>query len=158
MGRVNPAPSPAVAPELTVADEDLGTDAPTVVRALADRLRAAGRIEDPDALVEVVLARETIGSTALPGGLAMPHARSESVTAPSVVAARLPEPVTWTDGSGPVRLVLLIAAPAEDAEGYLALLQQVASACVKKSFLDDAAGAAGSAELAEVLAQAVHQR
>ena len=158
MGQVNAAPSPAVAPELTVVDEDLGPDAPAVVRALVARLEAGGRVSDTETLVEAVLAREAIGSTALPGGIALPHARSASVTTPSVAAALLPTPVAWADGSDRVRLVLLIAAPGDDSPGYLELLQRVASAAVKSAFVEDVLAAGSAGELADLLAQAVHQR
>jgi len=158
MGRVNAAPSPAVAAELSVVGEDLGPDAASVVNALAARLHASGRVDDPAVLAEAVLAREAIGTTALPGGIAMPHARHASVTTPSVVAALLPEAVTWTDGSGPVRLVLLVAAPGDDSAGYLGLVQKVAAACVKTAFIDDVNGAGSAQELADILSAATHQR
>ena len=157
MGRVNATP-PAVAPELAVVGEDLGADADAVVRALVARLQRAGRIDAAEPLVDAVLAREAIGSTALPGGLAMPHARHESVATPSVAAAVLPEALTWSEGSEPVRVVLLIAAPADDADGYLDLLQKIAGAGVKGSFLDDLLGAADGAELAALLSGAAGGR
>lgn len=150
--------APAVTPELSVAGEDLGPDADSIVRALAARLHAAGRVDDAGAIADAVLAREAIGSTALPGGIAMPHARHASVTTPSVAAALLPEAVTWTDGSGPVRLVLLVAAPGDDSAGYLGLVQKVAAACVKTAFIDDVHRADSAAELADILATATHQR
>lgn len=149
--------APTITPELTVVDEDLGSDAASVVRALVARLHGAGRVSEPEALVEAILAREAVGSTALPGEIAIPHARSEAVLAQSVAVARLPEAIGWPSGD-PVRLVLLIAAPGDDSPGYLALLQKVAAACVKAAFVDDVAAAGSAAELADVLAAAVHQR
>jgi mannitol/fructose-specific phosphotransferase system IIA component (Ntr-type) len=154
MGRVNPAPAPAVAPEIAVVDEDLGPDSASVIRALVARLRAADRVTDEDALVEAVLARESVGSTALPGGIAIPHARSASVTTPSVAAALLPQAISWPGGSDPVRLVLLIAAPGGDPQSYLGLLQKVTAACVRTGFIDDVDAAATPAQLADVLAAA----
>ncbi len=58
MAPMNATPSPAVATALTALDEDLGTDAPSVVRSLVTRLHDAGRVADVDELVELVLARE----------------------------------------------------------------------------------------------------
>lgn len=149
---------PVVVPELSVVGEDLGPDAASVVRALVDRLHAADRISDPEALVEAVLARDALASTALPGGIAMPHARSAAVTVPSIAIAQLPEAITWTDGTREARLVLLIAAPGDDPVGYLDLLQKVATACVKTAIVDDMAAAATPAQLAGVLATAIRQR
>ncbi|MBA2955501.1 PTS sugar transporter subunit IIA [Nocardioides sp. CGMCC 1.13656] len=155
---MNAAPSPAVAPEIAVVNEDLGTDATSVVRALVARLHAAGRVTDEEALVEAVLARESVGSTALPGGIAIPHARSAAVTTPSVAAALLAEAISWPGGSDPVRLVLLIAAPGDDPQSYLGLLQKVAAACVKTAFVGDVAAASTPTQLADVLAAGAHLR
>ena len=149
---------PVVVPELAVVHEDLGSDAASVVRTLVDRLHGADRISDAEALVEAVLARDALASTALPGGLAMPHARSAAVTVPSIAVATLPEAITWTDGTSQVGLVLLIAAPGDDPIGYLDLLQKVATACVKKAFVDDLPAAATPEQLAGVLGSAIHQR
>ncbi len=94
----------------------------------------------------------------LPGGIAMPHARSAGVTAPSVAVARLAEPISWHAGDDPVRLVLLVAARGDDATGYLDLVQRIAAACVRPAFVDDLAAAQTADELAEVLSGAIRQR
>jgi fructose PTS system EIIA component len=150
--------SPVSTPDLASLDQDLGADGATVIRSLAGRLLDAGRISDLDVFVEAVLAREALGSTVLPGGIAMPHARSHAVTAASVAVARLPEPVTFAAGSDPVRLVLLIAAPGDDSQGYLALLQKIATACVKYAFVDDLTGARTPEALADLVTSAVEKR
>jgi PTS system fructose-specific IIA component len=158
MVAMNAAPDPVVPPEIVSLDEDLGPDGASVVRVLAARLREAGRVSDTERLVEAVLAREALGSTVLPGGIAMPHARSAVVTTASVAVARLPEPISWVDGADPVRFVLMIAAPGEDSAGYLALLQKVATACVKNAFADDLAEARSAEGLAEIVSGAVGRR
>jgi PTS system fructose-specific IIC component len=142
---------PATTPDLASLDQDLGADGASVIRSLAARLHDAGRVSDTDVFVDAVLAREALGSTVLPGGIAMPHARSHAATAPSVAVARLPEPVTFSTEADPVRLVLLIAAPGDDSPGYLALLQKIATACVKYAFVADLTDARSSDDLAELV-------
>ena len=88
----------------------------------------------------------------------MPHARSHAVTTPSVAVARLPEPITFASGSEPVRLVLLIASPGGDSAGYLALLQKIATACVKYGFVSDLLEARTPEALADLVAAAVSGR
>jgi PTS system fructose-specific IIC component len=151
-------PPTVTTPDLASTDEALGADAAEIVRALATRLHEAGRVSDVDVLVDAVLAREALGSTVLPVGIAMPHARSAAVTTPSVAVARLPEAVTWSTGSDPVRVVLLIAAAGDDPDGYLALLQKIATACVKTSFAADLTDAETPARLAELVASALDRR
>lgn len=155
---MNDTPLPVSAPDIVSLDHDLGTDGAAVIRSLAGLLRDAGRISDVDVFVEAALAREALGSTVLPGGLAMPHARSHAVTTPSVAVARLTEPVTFAAGAGPVRLVLLIAAPGDDSAGYLSLLQKIATACVKFGFVSDLTEARTTRALADLVNDAVGRR
>jgi PTS system fructose-specific IIA component len=150
--------SPVSTPDIASLDQDLGADGASVIRSLAALLHDAGRISDVDVFVDAALAREALGSTVLPGGLAMPHARSHAVTTPSVAVARLAEPVTFTSGSEPVRLVLLIAAPGDDSAGYLALLQKIATACVKFGFVSDLTEARTTEALADLVNSAVAGR
>ncbi|MFC6345114.1 PTS sugar transporter subunit IIA, partial [Nocardioides hankookensis] len=83
---------------------------------------------------------------------------SHAVTTSSVAVARLAEPVTFASGSEPVRLVLLIAAPGDDSAGYLALLQKIATACVKFGFVSDLSDARTPEALAELVNEAVGSR
>lgn len=151
-------PPPVTAPELATLDQELGSDSAAVIHSLASRLEGAGRVSDLDVFVEAVLAREALGSTVLPGGIAMPHARSHAVTAPSVAAGRLPDPVSFAADSDPVRLVLLIAAPGDDSPGYLELLQRLATACVLPAFVTDLAEAETPGALADLVGSAAAQR
>ncbi|MDF1606235.1 PTS sugar transporter subunit IIA [Nocardioides sp. YIM 152315] len=155
---MNSTPPPVSSPELASLDRDLGSDGASVVRSLAALLRDEGRVSDLDVFVDAVMAREALGSTVLPGGIAMPHARSHAAIAPSVAVARLPEPVSFSSGSAPVRLVLLIAAPGDDSPGYLALLQKIATACVKQAFVSDLSEARTTEALADLVGTAVAKR
>ena len=150
--------SPVSTPDIASLDQDLGADGAAVIRSLATLLHDAGRISDVDVFVDAALAREALGSTVLPGGLAMPHARSHAVSNPSVAVARLAEPVTFASGSEPVRMVLLIAAPGDDSAGYLALLQKIATACVKFGFVSDLTDARTTEALADLVNSAVASR
>jgi fructose PTS system EIIA component len=151
-------PSPVSTPDIVSLDQDLGADGAAVIRSLAALLQDAGRISDVDVFVDAALAREALGSTVLPGGMAMPHARSHAVTTKSVAVARLAEPIAFAAGSEPVRLVLLIASPGDDSAGYLALLQKIATACVKFGFASDLSDARTPAALAQIVNDAVGAR
>lgn len=128
--------------------EDLGSTLEDVVRALAGRLRDAGRVSDLDGFVADVLAREAQGSTALPGGVALPHARSAGAATPSVAIAALPTPLA--EGGHQVDLVFLLAVPGDQPDRYLALLRQVSNAVVKPAFRDACREATSAASLARI--------
>jgi mannitol/fructose-specific phosphotransferase system IIA component (Ntr-type) len=70
--------------------------------------------------------RESMESTALGHGVAVPHCRSSSLARLRVAFGRLQEPVPWGAPDGePVRYVFLLAAPHVSPE-YLPILAKVA--------------------------------
>ncbi|MCW2776205.1 MAG: lactose transporter subunit [Nocardioides sp.] len=152
------SPAPIVTPQIVSLDVALGDDSTQIVRALTGLLADAGRVDDVDVFVEAVLAREALGPTVLPGGIALPHARSVAVTTPSVAVARLPEPATFRADTDPVRLVLLIAGLGDDPAGYLQVLSKIATACVKYSFVDELLRVRTAEEMADLVGRAIGRR
>ena len=155
---MNDAPAPIVTAQIVSLDVPLGDGSGEIVRSLATLLADAGRVDDVDVFVEAVLAREALGPTVLPGGIALPHARSAAVTTPSVAVARLPEPASFRDDTEPVRLVLLIAGLGDDPAGYLQVLSKIATACVKYSFVDELLRVRTADEMATLVSQAIGRR
>ncbi|MFZ2528013.1 MAG: fructose-specific PTS transporter subunit EIIC [Rhodococcus sp. (in: high G+C Gram-positive bacteria)] len=146
------APRPDRGPAIIVADlitldADLGTDKASVISALSARLAAAGRASDADALTAAALARESKSATGLPGGLAIPHCRSESVTVASLGFARLAPRVDFGAPDGPADLVFLIAAPEGAGAEHMKLLSSLARALVRPDFVASLRDAATEAEI-----------
>jgi len=127
-------PEPFTLPDLVALDLAGGGKPEEVVRSLTDLLAQTGRVTDADAFVEAVMAREALEPTALPGGIAIPHSRSDAVATLSVAVGRLASPITFAAGKPSVDVVLLIAAPDEDPSLYLKVLAKIAGSCVKSSF------------------------
>jgi PTS system fructose-specific IIC component len=151
-------PTAFVTPEIVSLDAPLGAGSTEIIRSLTGLLHDAGRVEDVDVFVEAVLAREALGSTVLPGGIAIPHARSAAATTLSVAVARLPEPTVFRDGAEPIRVVFLIAGPGDDPSGYLQLLAKIATACVRYAFVDQLLVARTADELTALAVEATGQR
>ena len=139
---------PLVDAGIVSVQQDLGSSLDDCVRALAALLSDAGRLSDADAFVADVLAREDQGSTALPGGVALPHARSAGVLTPSVAIASLPAPITA--GGQELDLVFLVAVPGDQPDRYLGYLRQVTSAVVKPGFRSDCRAAESPASLVKL--------
>jgi PTS system fructose-specific IIA component len=151
-------PAALVTPQIVSLDVPLGADSTEIIRSLTGLLHDAGRVDDVDVFVEGVLAREALGSTVLPGGIAIPHARSATATTLSVAVARFPEPTVFRDEAEPIRIVFLIAGPADDPAGYLRLLAKIATVCVKYSFVDQLLAARTVDELAALAVEATGRR
>lgn len=120
---------------LVSLDAPLGADKADVIRALAERVVAAGRATDAEALFADAWAREEKDSTGVPGGIAIPHAKSDAVTQPTLAAARLPEGVDFGSFDGPADLVFLIAVPTASTQDHLAVLSTLARSLIRDEFV-----------------------
>ncbi len=139
--------SSIIGTELVSLDVDLGSDKNSVIAALAERLAANGRASDADALTAAVLEREAKSATGLPGGIAIPHARSEAVTTPSLGFARLSPKADFGAPDGPADLVFLIAAPEGAGGDHMKLLTALARALVRPDFVASLRAAASADEV-----------
>ncbi|MEU7039016.1 fructose PTS transporter subunit IIA [Streptomyces sp. NPDC046237] len=87
-----------------------GKDA--AIREMAAMLATTGKVADLDGLVRAAFAREEQGTTGLGEEIAIPHAKTDSVTAPIVGCARSPEGVEWGSLDGTkARLIFMITVP-----------------------------------------------
>jgi PTS system fructose-specific IIC component len=141
--------------DLVALDADLGADKGAVVRRLAELVAAAGRATDADALQADVLAREAQAATGLPGGIAIPHCRSEAVTEASLAFARLSPKVDFGAPDGPADLAFLIAAPAHGDADHLTLLTALARALVRPEFVASLRAATSEEEIVRLVDEVV---
>src|SRR5699024_864204 len=72
-----------------------GTESSAGLRARATAVAEQGRASPADDLAAAAIAHEEKTPTRVPGGIAIPHARTEAVTEPSLVMARLTPPVDF---------------------------------------------------------------
>ena len=77
-------------------------------------------------ILEGVIRRERIMSTAVGKGVAIPHAKVAGMESHHIVFARLQNPIEFGDGQPePVRLVLLIVGANKNAGVHIKLLSKV---------------------------------
>lgn len=140
---------------LVSLDEPLGADKAAVIRALAGAVVAAGRASDTDALFADAWAREEKDSTGVPGGIAIPHAKSDAVTVPTLAAARLPEGVDFGSFDGPADLVFLIAVPTASTQDHLTVLSTLARSLIREDFVASLRSAPDSATFVRLVDEAL---
>ncbi|MGU3655365.1 MULTISPECIES: PTS sugar transporter subunit IIA [unclassified Methylobacterium] len=118
--------------------------------------RAAGALGlSAGAIHPALVRRETLGSTGIGDGIALPHARLDAVTRPYGILARLREPIDFEAvDDRPVDLVFLLLLPtAAEGEPLNAL------ACVARRLRDpEAAAAMRAARDAAALYEAAMRR
>ena len=86
------------------------------IREIVDAFYVAGRTEDPDRLEEAVWTRESVYSTGLGHGFAVPHCKTDAINSGSIGVLKLKEPVDWGSLDGHrVEIVILLAARESDA-------------------------------------------
>lgn len=82
------------------------------IREMAELAARTGKVRDVDELVRVALAREAQGTTGLGEEIAIPHAKTDAVTAPVVGFARSAEGIDWDSLDGTrAKLVFMISVP-----------------------------------------------
>lgn len=146
--------TPLITPEL-VATDIVAVDRDDATRQLIALLAAAGRVTDADGFHADVRAREAQMATGMPGGIGLPHARSEHVTVPSLAVGRVPAGVDFGAPDGPATLVFLIAAPASGDAAHLKILAALARRLVHESFRTSILQAPDAGAVADIVTREV---
>lgn len=101
---------------------------------LVDLQVKGGNIADKEAYKKGILAREAMSSTAVGEGIAIPHAKSEVVTAPSLAAMTVPDGVDYEAmDDEPSNLLFMIAAP-NNGDVHLEVLSRLMTLLMDEDF------------------------
>ncbi len=144
-------PDSIISRDLVLLDVDAGADKEAVIGRLARQLADSGRATDSDGLITAIMARETQSATGLPGGIAIPHARSPHVGTASIGFARLEPRVDFGAPDGPADLVFMIAAPDAGGSEHMKLLSSLARALVRPDFVESLRNASSSDEVVNLV-------
>jgi mannitol/fructose-specific phosphotransferase system IIA component (Ntr-type) len=118
-------------------------------------LAGSPAVGDPAALERAVLEREAILTTAVGNGIALPHARIDSVKEFVLALGRSREGIDFASLDGkPVHLVLLLAGPDGNQARYLQLLAAATLRLKDEPLRRALREAAGPAAMAALLAKA----
>ena len=142
--------------DLVALDADFGDSVESVITNLATLVQETGRASSVEGLAQPAIDREAKAGTGVPGGVAIPHCRSEVVTEPTLAFARLSRGVDFSGPDGDAHLVFLIAAPAGGGKAHLKILSKLARALVKKDFLDALRTAATKEEIVKLVLDVVN--
>lgn len=102
----------------------------SLLRCLSERAAEAEPGIASAALFEALLERERKGATAMPEGVAIPHALLDSVQRNMVFVARLEGAVDFqAERGGPVDLVFLLVGPTDSPWEHIRILARIARIC-----------------------------
>ncbi|RMB70054.1 PTS fructose transporter subunit IIABC [Corynebacterium macginleyi] len=148
--------SDLITTELVALDADFGDSVDTVITNLATLVHGTGRATEVSGLAQSAIEREAKAGTGVPGGVAIPHCRSETVTEPTLAFARLSRGVDFSGPDGDAQLVFLIAAPAAGGKTHLQILSKLARALVRKEFLEALRAASTEEEIVKEILTVVN--
>ncbi len=125
------------------------------IRDLVDTFFVAGRTDEPELVEDAIWAREAVYSTGLGHGFAIPHCKTDAISANSIGVARLARPIEWGSNDGePVRCVILLAMRASDKDdAHMRVFSKLARKLMHDEFRERLLAATDCAALASGLAE-----
>jgi PTS system nitrogen regulatory IIA component len=114
--------------EPALIDTDLGgTERQSVLQALASLVARQGEVHDPVLLVDRLAKRESLGSTGIGHGIAVPHCRMAGLSRVVLAIGICRQAIAFDalDGA-PVRMFFLVISPEESPAAHLRCLAAIA--------------------------------
>jgi len=109
-----------------VIEEIKATDKIGVIREFAGILQTTGRVTDAEALVRVLLERESLGSTGIGDGVAIPHGKLSFISNMVVAFGRSSRGVDFQSlDAKPVYLFFLLVTPDNKPGDHLKALARI---------------------------------
>ncbi len=127
-----------------------------VIRELVDALIAAGDIEKRyrNKLIESLMAREALGSTAIGQGIAIPHAKSDCVEKLTAAFGLSKKGVDFDSLDGELAYIFfLLVAPQDSAGPHLKALARISRLLKDKYFRDTLRNCEDDKAVIKIIAQ-----
>jgi nitrogen PTS system EIIA component len=114
-----------IGPEL-IFPELQGSDRPTVLQDLAERIAGLGLVRDADALYQKLWEREQLGSTGIGSGVAIPHCKMKGLERAVLAVGLLRKGVDFgAVDDEPVRVLFLLVSPNDSPAEHLQALAAI---------------------------------
>ena len=133
-----------------------GTTKKEIIEELVDLLLNAGAIEKKhkNKLVEILLTREALGSTAIGQGIAIPHGKSDCVSKLTASIGVSKKGINFDSLDGePAYIFFLLVAPIDSAGPHLKALARISRLLKDKYFRENLKSAQDSKSILKLIAQ-----
>jgi mannitol/fructose-specific phosphotransferase system IIA component (Ntr-type) len=126
-------------------------DSFSAIKEIVNKLAESHLLRDKDTCRDDLLKREQISSTCIPGGIALPHARSTGVSRMVSAIAISKKGVAASDGSNEkTNIFVLTLSPIGSDQPYLQYISQISRALMKEKTTELILNAKTPAELRDV--------
>lgn len=140
-----------IGPELIFPDLG-GSDRPTVLRNLAERVAEAGRVDDADRLYHKLWEREQLGSTGIGSGVAVPHCKMKGIDRPVMAVGVAPKAIDFgAVDDKPVAVFFLLVSPEDAPAEHLRALSEISRWARADRHVDKIRKAGGADAIFELL-------
>jgi fructose-specific phosphotransferase system IIA component len=125
-----------------------------VLIELSNVLDKAGKLNNFDAFLEAVKARENEFSTGIGKGIAIPHAKTDAVETPSLVFAKSDEGIDFDSADKKdSHLFFLIAVPEKSSNEHLKILSKLSRSLMHDELRNNLMNASTEEEILQLLDQ-----
>ncbi|MFC7203605.1 fructose PTS transporter subunit IIA [Haloferax namakaokahaiae] len=126
------------------------------IEFLLDLAVDAGRVSDRDAALAALLEREEEATTGVGFGIGIPHAKTDTVSQPTVAFARSTEGIDFDAmDDKPARLLFMILVPAEGGEDHLQILSALSRSLMHEDVRENLLEAESEEKVQDILAEVV---
>lgn len=124
-----------------------------VIEQMAQKFYSEDKVSSKEAFETAIYQREEEGTTGIGMGVAIPHAKSDTVKEASVIFARSEKGLDWESlDNEPVHLIFMIAVPThQQGDMHLKILQMLSRKLMNDDFRNDLAKAATKEEVYQLL-------
>ena len=126
------------------------------IEYLLDLVVESGRVDDRQAALDALLAREEETTTGVGMGIDIPHAKTEAVNRPSLAFARSESGVDFGSmDDEPATLIFMILVPEEGGEDHLEILSSLSRALMHDDVRERLHAADDESEVQATLREAI---
>ena len=123
-----------------------------VIPELLDILVNCGKVSNRDTALNALLERESLGSTGLESGIAVPHAKTPAASALTLAIGIAPDGIDFQSADGdPSHLFFLLLAPPDQSGPHIEALAEIARLTRAPAFLRALSRAESPGEVVELL-------
>jgi PTS system nitrogen regulatory IIA component len=143
-------------PKKAISSDLKGANKQEIISELLDLLISASEVEKKhkNKLMEILLAREALGSTAIGQGIGIPHGKSEHLSKLIAAFGLSRSGVNFDSLDGePVYLFFLLLAPQDSAGPHLKALARISRLLKDKYFRDRLKAARDEATILKIISQ-----
>jgi len=124
-----------------------GLDKKSCLQEMVDFLHEKGVLPSPEDFIKRIIERENMMSTGIGKNIAIPHARSNSVTELKVAVFVLSNELEFDSIDGlPVRVIFMISVPEAMKQEYMKILSLLSNFCREDSNRNDIINSSSSEE------------